>query len=355
MAKIITVTSGKGGVGKTNISLNLSLALASAGHRVCLFDADLGMANVNILTGIFPEYGLEMVMGGDKELRDIMIRDFQGVDIIPGSSGVEQMADLTPAQARTLIQSFLELDAYDYFIFDTSAGISAQVLAFCRASQEILVVITPEPTSLTDAYSLIKVLVRHRDLPPVRVVVNQVKTPEAAKVAYGKLKRTVSRFLPVSISARGIVAYDSQVPMAVASQIPFLMLYPDGPASRSIQALARKFSREQDPSSDLPLEMFWDQCLGYMVQEKAPEPLADHRPSDAETGEKTPESGPDMAARLDDMDEKISLILEELSEIRKLMGQREEEGPASDVPEEKRVQALTLDFEEWLARRRSQG
>jgi len=145
MAKVITIASGKGGVGKTSISLNLSLALAAAGHRVCLFDADLGLANVNILTGLFPEYGLADVLSGEYSLRDIMIKNFQGIDIIPGSSGVEKIADLTQEESRRLINSFLKLPSYDFFILDTSAGISSQVLSFCRASHEMILVPMPIP------------------------------------------------------------------------------------------------------------------------------------------------------------------------------------------------------------------
>ena len=194
MARVITIASGKGGVGKTSISLNLSLSLAGAGHRVCLFDADLGLANVNILTGLYPETGLADVIDGRRTLSDILIRDYNGIDIIPGSSGVERLADLSRNQAAELVRAFLELGDYDYFILDTSAGISAQVLSFCRASQEMVLVATPEPTSLTDAYSLLKVLSRQAPMPRVKVVINQVRAAEAARQAYAKLKKNRSPF-----------------------------------------------------------------------------------------------------------------------------------------------------------------
>ena len=160
MARIITITSGKGGVGKTSISLNLSLSLASKGFKVCLFDADLGLANVNILTGIYPKKDIESVITGLCSLNEIIIKDFQGIDIIPGASGVKKIANLSQTQIGTLISAFLDLEEYDYFIFDTSAGISSQVISFCMASHEIILVATCEPTSLTDAYSMLKVLVK---------------------------------------------------------------------------------------------------------------------------------------------------------------------------------------------------
>ena len=197
MARIITITSGKGGVGKTSISLNLSLALASQGFKVCLFDADLGLANVNILTGIYPKKDLESVIAGQVSLTDIIIKDYQGIDIIPGSSGVEKIADLTRTQTDTLISAFLDLEDYDYFIFDTSAGISSQVLSFCMASHEIILVVTCESTSLTDAYSMLKVLSKYQYDRPVKVVINQVISAKAAQKVYVQLKETVKRFLPI--------------------------------------------------------------------------------------------------------------------------------------------------------------
>ena len=131
MTRTITITSGKGGVGKTNISVNVALHLASLGYRTCLFDADLGLANINILLGLSPEYNLEDVISDRHSLQDIIIRNYKGIDIIPGSSGVEEMANLESDQVDHLIQSFSELDGYDFLLFDTSAGVSRNVLAFC--------------------------------------------------------------------------------------------------------------------------------------------------------------------------------------------------------------------------------
>ncbi len=306
MANVITITSGKGGVGKTSISLNLSLCLASQGHKVCLFDADLGLANVNVLTGIFPEHGLDAVISGEKKLEDIIIRNFQGIDIIPGSSGVEKMADLTGAEAQRLIQAFLRMGSYDFFIFDTSAGISAQVMAFCRASHQMVLVITPEPTSLTDAYSLLKVLSRGdvRSLPPVRVVVNQVKTAASARSAYAKLRKTVKKFLSLKITALGIVARDANVPISVVSQVPFTMLFPGSAASRCIRSLAMKL--KDGAAGDLPMEIFWDQCLELMGSGRAKEP------------EKKPRTD-QVEQRLSTIEARMTYLLEEVASIKQIL------------------------------------
>ncbi|MCA1792498.1 MAG: MinD/ParA family protein [Desulfotignum sp.] len=321
MAHVITITSGKGGVGKTSISLNLSLSLASAGHRVCLFDADLGLANVNILTGIFPEHGLDTVISGEKQLGDIMIRNFQGIDIIPGSSGVEKMADLTAAESRHLIQAFLQMGNYDYFIFDTSAGISAQVMAFCRASHQIILVITPEPTSLTDAYSLLKVLSRKTtgSLPPVRVVVNQVKTAVSARSAYAKLKETVKKFLSLKISALGIVARDNNVSISVVSQVPFTILFPGSAASRCVRSLAMKL--KDGAAQDLPMEIFWDQCLALMGSGRSREPVKVPRTDQVEQ-------------RLSAIESRMATLLEQVTSIKQiLLDDRKDKTSAGTKPD----------------------
>ncbi|MCG8549527.1 MAG: MinD/ParA family protein, partial [Desulfobacterales bacterium] len=267
MTKMITIASGKGGAGKTSISLNLALALADANYRICLFDADLGLANVNILTGLYPQYGLAQVMEGSHTLSDIMIRNVNGIDIIPGSSGVEKLADLTSHEAGLLIRSFMELPDYDYFLIDTSAGISSQVLSFCRACQEMILVVTPEPTSLTDAYSLLKVLSKKGGVPKVRVVINRVKTAQEAKSSYAKLKKTVVNFLSAPIFPLGVVAWDPSVSKAVVSQVPFLIKYPDAQAARCIRALGLKLVKA--PVKEISMGDFWGQCLEFL-EKKSP-------------------------------------------------------------------------------------
>ena len=364
MAKVITIASGKGGVGKTSISLNLSLALAAAGYRVCLFDADLGLANVNILTGLFPENGLAEVMEGKCDLADIMIRDYNGIDIIPGSSGVEKLADLSRSQASELVRAFLDLAAYDYFILDTSAGISAQVLAFCRSSQEMVLVATPEPTSLTDAYSLLKVLSRERPVPNVRVVINQVQTAAAAKQAYGKLKRTVHRFLKMPISPLGIVARDPNVPIAVVSQIPFFLLFPDTPAARCIRSVALKLAKDFSRDADVPVEAFWDQCLALLSREDvSPRTVSPEIALSPEDGGKSGSPAaerPALEARMAALEQKISLLLDDVSQIKALLSPADKQAASGHKPlsdstvrgAEKRPELprpVALDFEAWLS------
>ncbi len=264
MARIITITSGKGGVGKTSLSLNLSLSLAEKGLKVCLFDADLGLANVNILTGVYPEQNLESVIFGQCGLDDIMIKNYKGIDMIPGSSGVDKIADLTPDQTANLIHTFLTLDDYDYFIFDTSAGVSSQVLAFCMASHEIILVATTEPTSLTDAYALLKILSKHGYKNPIKVVLNQIKSGKLAQKAYFKLKKTVDQFLSVNLEPLGIIIQDTNVRKAVVAQTPVVKMFPNSIVSKCIRSISGKLSHKPGSAEDVSIGVFWEKCLVFI-------------------------------------------------------------------------------------------
>ena len=262
MARVITVTSGKGGVGKTNISLNLALCLASLGYRTCIFDADMGLANVDILLGIYPEYDLTDVILGQMSIRDIVVRDFNGIDIIPGSSGVAKIADLESRHIERLISSFSEIDSYDFIIFDTSAGISKNVVSFCMTSPEIILIVTPEPTSLTDAYALLKILSLNGFNGSIMVVINQSKEVRFARAVYAKFKGTVKKFLPINLIPLGVVIQDPIVPSAVKRQRPFFLLYPDSMASKCIKNMAKHLIENRlGHNENYTLEMFWTKCM----------------------------------------------------------------------------------------------
>ncbi len=376
MARIITITSGKGGVGKTSVSLNLSLSLASRGFKVCLFDADLGLANVNILTGIYPKQDLMDVISEQAGLDDILIKNYQGIDIIPGSNGVEKLADLTPVQTRRLINAFLELEDYDYFIFDTSAGISSQVISFCMASHEIVLVVTCEPTSITDAYSMLKSLSRHGYENPVKILVNQVKTGSAAKTTYVQLRETVNRFLRIKVEPLGIVGWDKNVRMAVISQTPFFMVFPNTLASKCIRTITDKLLKKVYHETNMPLELFWDRCLAFFEthreKEKQPpvSPAGNSRVQ-GQPGNPNPlvsKTEPPAAGRLqtDDpvyqaierIDTALSNLTREVALIRKMLeprGSEPEFKPVSpEPPPPPRPEKIALDFESWLKENKKQ-
>jgi len=357
MARIITITSGKGGVGKTSLSLNLSLSLAAEGLKVCLFDADLGLANVNILTGIYPDKDLESVISGQFSLNEIIIRDYQGIDIIPGSSGVEKIADLTRTQTGTLISAFLDLEEYDYFIFDTSAGISSQVLSFCMASHETILVATCEPTSLTDAYSMLKVLSKYEYPDPVKVVINQVSSGRAAQKAYSQLKETVNKFLSIKVEPLGIMALDKNVRAAVISQTPFFMLFPDTIATKCINSMTQKLINKAARTGDMPLELFWDKCLSFLEKYYAPEKeslppqnAVEKKQAQEKIDKDVKEKYPDMKDSFARIESRLSMLIKEVGEIKQFIATHEfipNENctipPALPEPEE-----ISLDFESWL-------
>ncbi|HKL82226.1 MAG TPA: MinD/ParA family protein [Desulfobacter sp.] len=262
MKRVITVTSGKGGVGKTNICVNLAVQFARQGLRPCIFDADLGLANINILMGIHPEHTLEAVLNGEKRISDIMIHDTCGVDIIPGGTGVEKLAAMTPRDVSQLIQSFSCLEGYDVLFFDTSAGISRDVLSFCMASQEVLLVVTSEPTSLTDGYSMLKVLSLNGYRDPVKVVMNKAKNERFGKAVFDKFNETVKKYLPIEICYAGCLPDDEAVSAAVIRQRPFTLLYPSTRAAAGIEQLAEFLIDNPGAGKSVTtFETFWEKYM----------------------------------------------------------------------------------------------
>lgn len=267
MARIITVTSGKGGVGKTGICVNLAISLATTGYRTCVFDADLGLANINILLNLYPRHTLADVIEKKKTIDEIVIRNVHGIDIIPGSSGVEKMADLSRDQIHSLIQSFSRIDAYDFIIFDTSGGASKSVISFSMACKELILVIIPEPTSLTDAYAVLKILSAngYRGVP--KVIVNQAKNRDGAQKVYYRFAQTVQKYLSVKIEYLGMVLKDPHVTEAVTQQQPLLGLFPECGFSRSIRQIADNITRQASGAADQgELDTFFTRYVRFLTQ-----------------------------------------------------------------------------------------
>ncbi|HMU90132.1 MAG: MinD/ParA family protein [Pseudomonadales bacterium] len=239
--QVIAVTGGKGGVGKTNVSVNLSLALADLGRRVALLDADLGLANVDILLGLTPKKNLANVINGECGLKEVMLDGPNGIRIFPASSGTQKMVGLDPREHLGLIHAFSELDdELDLMVIDTAAGISDSVVSFVRASQEVLVVVCDEPTSIADAYGLIKVLNRDHGLSRFRILPNMVKSPQEASQIFAKLTKVTDRFLDASLQLCGFIPYDDFLRKAVKRQRALYELYPGAMASKAFQELAKK-------------------------------------------------------------------------------------------------------------------
>ncbi|BDX19387.1 MAG: MinD/ParA family protein [Pseudomonadales bacterium] len=239
--QVIAVTGGKGGIGKTNVSVNLSLALAEMGRRVVLLDADLGLANVDVLLGLKPKATLADVLEGKCDLRDVLVTGPGGVRIVPAASGAANMVSLNHQQHAGLIQAFSEIgDNIDVLIVDTAAGIGDSVVSFVRAAQEVLVVVCDEPTSITDAYALIKLLNRDYGMTRFRVLANMVGTPQEGRMVFAKLAKVTDRFLDVALQYVGAVPFDEAVRKSVQKQRAVFEAFPRSKASLAIRAIAQK-------------------------------------------------------------------------------------------------------------------
>jgi flagellar biosynthesis protein FlhG len=243
-ATVIAITSGKGGVGKSNIAVNLAIALAAAGKGVVLLDADLGLANADVLCNIDLPCNLSHVIARKKELKDVMVRAPGGFALIGGASGLARMADLTDDDRQRLIDSLGELeDNADVILIDTGAGISPNVLAFTRAADHVLVVTTPEPTAITDAYALIKVVSREATDRRLSLLVNQVRSEAESKVVHERIAKVARQFLNVSVLDAGFVLADEQVSTSVRRRMPFLLANPNCPASICVGRLAMRLEQ----------------------------------------------------------------------------------------------------------------
>lgn len=239
--KVIAVTAGKGGVGKSNVSVNLALALSAQNKKVMLLDADLSLANIDIMLGLHAKYNLSHVIQGVCHLSDIILQGPNGIQVVPAASGTEFMSQLTPVELAGIIDSFNELtDDLDYMIIDTAAGISDTVLSFTRSSQDLIVVVCDEPTSLTDAYALIKVMSKRYEWTHFHIVANMVRTMRNGRELYNRLLKVTEQFLDVQLDYLGAIPFDENVHKSVKKQKALLVAFPDSSASVSIRELANQ-------------------------------------------------------------------------------------------------------------------
>ncbi len=248
--RVIAVTSGKGGVGKTNVSVNLATGFAKHGKNVLLLDADLGLANVDILLGLQPQHDLRHVLSGEKSLADIIIEGPLGIRVIPGASGVAHMAELTSSEHSGLVRAFAELPLpVDILIVDTAAGIADSVITFNKACQEVIVVVCDEPASITDAYALIKVLSKDHGVKRFQILTNMVNSDIHGDTLFNKIARVTDQFLDVQLEHLGFIPIDDYVRKSVRRQLPVIQAYPRAPASRAIDKIVRKIERWPPPEN----------------------------------------------------------------------------------------------------------
>ncbi|WP_430882773.1 MinD/ParA family protein [Fusibacter sp. JL216-2] len=236
-ARIITVSSGKGGVGKTNFTVNLAIALSRLGKNVSIIDADLGLANIDVVLGLVPKFTLSHVIRNEKEIKDIILDGPNGIRVISGGSGVTDLVNLDTEEIARLIESleFLNDDS-DYILIDTGAGLSRSVISFIEAASDVVMVITPDPTSITDAYAVIKNIASEDK--NIKVVVNRVDSNKEGQNVFFKLNSAAKKFLNVELDNLGYIYEDNNVKKAVRSQRPFLLEHPNCLASRGVELIA---------------------------------------------------------------------------------------------------------------------
>lgn len=290
-SRIIAVTSGKGGVGKTNVTTNLGIALAMLGAKVCVFDADTSLANINILLGIAPSFTLENFLNGEKSLDEIAVEGPRGVTIIPAASGIAEHAHLTPEQRERLFGALEELERrYDYVLIDTAAGVGDTVMSFVQSAQYAVVVISPEPTSLTDAFALVKTLKQRQYEHPIYVLVNMVSNFHNSMDIFKRFQSAVQKYLKTTVRYLGYITLDENVISSVHLQRPVVLAEPDSSASRCFHTLAEAIRKNFRFSGEShSLSGYWRQYAG---RSEGPTPP----PEIEQAGEPSPEEMAPTAA-----------------------------------------------------------
>lgn len=265
--KAIAVASGKGGVGKTNLSINLAQALVDAGKRVIVLDADLGMANADILLGTVPPYHIGHFLRGEKDILQVIHETPHRLKLIAGGSGLVELGNLPAAELQPILRNMRRLEQEaDYLIVDTGAGLGDGVLEFVMAADEVLVVTVPEPTALADAYTLIKAMHRRSPRVAVKLVVNQVTRPEEGAQVAERIVTTAANFLGLQVEFFGSVPRDPSVPLAVRQKVPFVIRYPESAASRAVRSLARRLADgDAAPSPAAPARLGFFDRLGSLL------------------------------------------------------------------------------------------
>jgi len=266
--RTIAVTSGKGGVGKTNIAANLAMIFRRYKKRVLLVDLDLGLANIDILLGIRPEYTLQDVIEGRKQMKDIILHGPDGIKFVPASSGIEELTSLSEKQMERLFKGFCDLDEeLDIVIVDTGAGISSNVLSFVLASNEILLITTPEPTAITDAYAMIKALSRKRKDLNIKLLVNLAGSREEAELTMKRITSVTLRFLNINVQYLGYLLQDPNIPIAARLQKSFVKEYPNTTATSCLNNIVASFLNSDDGTQTLGVEGYFRRIANETRQE----------------------------------------------------------------------------------------
>lgn len=246
--KVITITSGKGGVGKSNFTLNFALSLQSKGYKVVVFDADIGLANLDVLMGVTPSYNLYHLLRREKTIWEVLQKGVQDLEFIAGGSGFQNLLELDEAQLSYFLQEISKLNGYaDFILFDTGAGLSKETLRFILAAHEVILVTIPEPTAITDAYAIIKMVHATKPDTKFQLMINRATDAQEGTQTAQKITMVAKQFLNMEIQTLGFIPEDSTVSKAVKRQVPFVSLFPFSPASKKMDALAEQYKNRQKP------------------------------------------------------------------------------------------------------------
>lgn len=245
-AKIITITSGKGGVGKSNFVVNLAISLQKQGQKVMIFDADIGMGNDDVLMGIYPRYNVLDLIKGNMSIENVLVNGPEGVMLLPGGSGLNNIEDISQYDREKFLKKIEDIEGFDYIFIDTGAGISRSVLAFISCSDNVIIVTTPEPTSLTDAYSLLKAVKHFKIKKEINIVVNRTLDKYEGEETFFKFQNAVDRFLKSEVKYLGCIDDDRKLVMAVREQKPVVISYPNSNAAKCIKDISKKILDSKD-------------------------------------------------------------------------------------------------------------
>ena len=381
MARVIVFTSAAKQVGKTSLCVNLALYLGQLGHGTCLFNADADAATVYNLLDIHPRHSLKDLIENRVRMEHAVIKDLHGIDFFPGCPGIDQIRTMDRGTRNRLHRSFMYFNRYDFFLVDTFSGISRNVVALCKASLEVVLVMTADARSLTNAYLLLKTLSVNKFDGSVMVLINMSRGLKLARRSYNRFKEAVSRYLPITAVPLGTVFFDQRVGEAEKGRFPFTSLYPDSDASRCIANIAKHLSGKKN--DDMAVSAFWSrfvdnlkhpfQIVGDPQQVFQQKPI--HPPGEKddaagaeENGQTLPEpveenrSGTEtldalarLEAQMSDLSEEVTDIkqtLDTISESRQTVSKPERQAETSPLQKKER---LVLDFETFLAQREKGG
>ena len=264
-SRVITITSGKGGVGKTNFTVNLALALAALDQKVLVIDADLGMANVEVVLGCSAPYNILNLLEDGLKITDVVAEGPRGIMFMAGGSGIYHLANLSDVHLKHIVSQISLFDSWaDFILIDTGAGLSRNVLNFVMAADEVIIITTPEPTAITDAYAMMKAYAGQRGAASLGLVVNRILDRDEGQMVFDKLMRVSQRFLDVSIDNLGYVYEDRSMVKAVKNQIPLLISFPEAISSRCIEGIAKRLLYGENIQQPRGMKGFFYKFLEYM-------------------------------------------------------------------------------------------